>query len=183
MRSSLPGTDSPRPVVPEGIKARVLELLQGRFCFTVRCSVEIFTMTNQPISPKSHTNSADLTFRVPHGRSTRDRGSITDNIRSASALPSYITAFMPLGTIGRCFTTVLVILFFRRFPFPVSRKEHYLRVAGNGQRATGNEKRKTKNEKHPLHLAKCYADNPKVLLMDSGLFHGELRRLQKTVIG
>ena len=71
-------------------------------------------MVNQPMLPKSHTNFTDftdftdLTFHVPHGRSTRGRGSITDSIRSSSTLPSYITAFMPLGTIGRCFTTVLV---------------------------------------------------------------------------
>ena len=36
-------------------------------------------MANQPMLPKSHTNSADLTSRLPDGRSTKDRVKVARN--------------------------------------------------------------------------------------------------------
>ncbi len=64
-------------------------------------------MANQPMLPKSHTNSADLTSRLPDGRSTKDRVKVARNEqtlkRSAPRAP--VLYHRP---IGRCFTTSLV---------------------------------------------------------------------------
>ena len=66
-------------------------------------------MANQPMLPKSHTNSADLTSRLPDGRSTQDRVKVARNeqLLKRSAPRAPVLYHRP---IGRCFTTGLVKL-------------------------------------------------------------------------
>ena len=52
------------------------------------------TVTNQPKLSRSHTNSADLTSRLPDGRSTRDRFSVVDKTRNANTFPLYIPVWL-----------------------------------------------------------------------------------------
>ncbi len=69
-------------------------------------------MANQPMLPKSHTNSADFTSRLPDGRSTKDWVKLAGNEQTLkrmaaprSALRAPVLYHRP---IGRCFTTGLV---------------------------------------------------------------------------
>ncbi len=64
-------------------------------------------MANQPMLPKSHTNSADFTSRLPDGRSTKDWIKLARNEQTLkrSALRAPVLYHRP---IGRCFTTGLV---------------------------------------------------------------------------
>ena len=43
-------------------------------------------MANQPMLPKSHTNSADLTSRLPDGRSTRDRTKLAKHLQAINRM-------------------------------------------------------------------------------------------------
>ncbi|AMO58585.1 hypothetical protein EZMO1_4680 [Endozoicomonas montiporae CL-33] len=52
-------------------------------------------MANQPMLPKSHTNSADLTSRVPHGRSTRDRSRVASYVQTRKRNALRIPALYP----------------------------------------------------------------------------------------
>ena len=47
-------------------------------------------MANQPMLPKSHTNSADLTSRLPDGRSTRDRGKLAKYVQTLKRNASHL---------------------------------------------------------------------------------------------
>ena len=67
--------------------------------------VRTFTVTNQPKLSRSHTNSTDLTSRLPDGRSTRDH-------RKIAAYEQTLKRSAPVlyhRPIGRCFTTGWVI--------------------------------------------------------------------------
>ena len=71
--------------------------------------VRTFTVTNQPKLSRSHTNSTDLTSRLPDGRSTRDHRKIAayEQTLKRSAPRAPVLYHRP---IGRCFTTGSVIL-------------------------------------------------------------------------
>ena len=77
--------------------------------------VRTFTVTNQPKLSRSHTNSTDLTSRLPDGRSTRDHRKIAayEQTLKRSAPRAPILYHRP---IGRCFTTGWVTMtnIFRR---------------------------------------------------------------------
>ena len=66
--------------------------------------VRTFTVTNQPKLSRSHTNSTDLTSRLPDGRSTRDHRKIAayEQTLKRSAPRAPVLYHRP---IGRCFTT------------------------------------------------------------------------------
>ena len=66
--------------------------------------VRTFTAMNQPKLSKSHTNSTDLTSRLPDGRSTRDHRKIAayEQTLKRSAPHAPVLYHRP---IGRCFTT------------------------------------------------------------------------------
>ena len=70
--------------------------------------VRTFTVTNQPKLSRSHTNSTDLTSRLPDGRSTRDHRKIAayEQTLKRSAPRAPVLYHRP---IGRCFTTGWVI--------------------------------------------------------------------------
>ena len=71
--------------------------------------VRTFTVTNQPKLSRSHTNSTDLTSRLPDGRSTRDHRKIAayEQTLKRSAPRAPVLYHRP---IGRYFTTGSVIL-------------------------------------------------------------------------
>ena len=66
--------------------------------------VRTFAVTNQPKLSRSHTNSTDLTSRLPDGRSTRDHRKIAayEQTLKRSAPRAPVLYHRP---IGRCFTT------------------------------------------------------------------------------
>ena len=66
--------------------------------------VRTFTVMNQPKLSRSHTNSTDLTSRLPDGRSTRDYRKIAayEQTLKRSAPHAPVSYHRP---IGRCFTT------------------------------------------------------------------------------
>ena len=65
--------------------------------------VRTFTVTNQPKLSRSHTNSTDLTSRLPDGRSTSDHRKIAayEQTLKRSAPRAPVLYHRP---IGRCFT-------------------------------------------------------------------------------
>ena len=103
----------PAPVAPVG--ARVLDrsrtflfhssLPGEQLGYRIKVPVvRTFTVTNQPKLSRSHTNSTDLTSRLPDGRSTRDHRKIAayEQTLKRSAPRAPVLYYRP---IGRCFTT------------------------------------------------------------------------------